>query len=90
LRLTNPTTAVNFDIMTESEWSDIKPHTIEGNYQRPDYEEILRTKAYIDERSRREWHEEYGEVHEEYVTVQTQVFVDDVSQFGNDDIEGWY
>jgi hypothetical protein len=65
--------------MTKSKRSDIKPHTIEGNYKQPDYEELLRTKAYIDERSRREWREKYGEVHEEYVTVQTQVFVDDVS-----------
>ena len=65
--------------MTESEWSNIKPHTIERNYKQPDYEELLRTKAYIDERSRREWREKYGEVHEEYVTIQTQVFIDDVS-----------
>ena len=65
--------------MTESESSNIKPHTIQGYYQRPNHEELLRTKAYIDERSRREWREKYGEMHEEYVTVQTQVFVDDVS-----------
>lgn len=66
--------------MTESGWSITKPHTVEANVARLSHEQMLRTKAYIDERARRGWREKYGEVHEEYVTVQTQVFLDDVSR----------
>lgn len=55
------------------------PLPVSGHSHQPTYGQLLETKAYIDERSRREWREQYGEFHEEYVTVQTQVTVDDVS-----------
>lgn len=65
--------------MSGSEWSSLKAHELPGKYARPNQEGLLRTKAYIDERARREWREKYGVIHEDYVTVQTQVFLDDVS-----------
>lgn len=72
------TTDLN-DSMTEIETTRIELKTIKGGIKPPTYDGLLRTKAYIDERSRKEWREKYGEIHEEYVTVQTQVTVDDVS-----------
>jgi hypothetical protein len=58
-----------------------EPHTVPGKFRRPTYEELLSTKASIDERARKEWREKHGEIHEEYVTIKTQVYLDDVSRF---------
>lgn len=57
------------------------PHVEHADVRPPTYDDLVRTKAYIDKRARDEWREQYGEVHEKYVTVQSQVSVDDVSGF---------
>jgi hypothetical protein len=60
---------------------ELLPHVELADVRPPAYDDLVRTKAYIDKRARDEWRQQYGEVHEEYVTVQSQVSVDDVSGF---------
>jgi hypothetical protein len=66
--------------MAEYENGDgIIPHIMTAPVMPRNQEQLLQAKEYIDNRSRKEWLEKYGEFHEEYITIQTQVYFDDVS-----------
>jgi hypothetical protein len=58
---------------------ELLQHVVLAEVRPPTNDDLVRTKVYIDKRARDEWRQQYGEVHEEYVTVQSQVSVDDVS-----------